>query len=253
MFFPRLRRQAKWVFVLLALAFAVGFVFFGVGTGSGGLGDVFQGVGGGSSGSSLSDAREAVQKRPNNPKALRDLATALETDGQNDAAIEPLRRYTELRPKEADALRELASLYLRRADTIRTEAIAEQAEAGVAVDGSQFGPPADSRLGRALGSDPILDAVRERETARITAASTRLGAAYGNAVSAYRKLAEASPNDSTVQFELAQAAEAAGDAATAVVAYRAFVKLAPDDPTAPAVRQRIKQLETQSRTSQAGG
>ena len=31
MFFPRLRRQAKWVFLFLALVFALGFVGFGVG------------------------------------------------------------------------------------------------------------------------------------------------------------------------------------------------------------------------------
>ena len=35
MFFPRLRRQAKWMFVFLALVFGVGFVAFGVG-GTGG-------------------------------------------------------------------------------------------------------------------------------------------------------------------------------------------------------------------------
>ena len=46
MFFPKLRRQAKWVFVFLALVFALGFVVFGVGSGGGiGLGDLF-GTGG---------------------------------------------------------------------------------------------------------------------------------------------------------------------------------------------------------------
>ena len=43
MFFPRLRRQAKWVFVFLAFVFAAGFVFFGVGSGSTGLGDLLRG------------------------------------------------------------------------------------------------------------------------------------------------------------------------------------------------------------------
>src|SRR5205809_1132558 len=42
MFFPRLRRQAKWVFVLLVFVFAGGFVFFGVGSGSTGLGDLLR-------------------------------------------------------------------------------------------------------------------------------------------------------------------------------------------------------------------
>src|SRR5919201_1781894 len=43
MFFPRLRRQAKWVFVFLAVVFAAGFVFFGVGSGSTGISDLLQG------------------------------------------------------------------------------------------------------------------------------------------------------------------------------------------------------------------
>jgi predicted TPR repeat methyltransferase len=45
-----------------------------------------------------------------------------------------------------------------------------------------------------------------------------------------------------VQFQLAQAGEAASDTATAIAAYKAFLKLAPDDPTAPAIRARLKQL-----------
>src|SRR5438552_17541633 len=44
MFFPRLRRQAKWVLLLLAFVFAGGFVFFGVASGSTGLGDVLRGT-----------------------------------------------------------------------------------------------------------------------------------------------------------------------------------------------------------------
>src|SRR3712207_8671204 len=40
MFFPRLRRRAKWVFAFLALAFALAFVVAGVGSGFGsGIGD----------------------------------------------------------------------------------------------------------------------------------------------------------------------------------------------------------------------
>src|SRR5262245_18480989 len=44
LFFSRLRGQAKWMFVLLALVFGVGFVVFGVGGGIPGtsLGDIFR-------------------------------------------------------------------------------------------------------------------------------------------------------------------------------------------------------------------
>src|SRR6266487_6408243 len=58
LFFARLRRHAKWMFVLLALVFAIGFVAFGVGSGStgvGGIGDIFNSVFGGST--SGTDAR----------------------------------------------------------------------------------------------------------------------------------------------------------------------------------------------------
>ena len=56
MFFPRLRRQAKWVFVFLALVFAIGFVAFGVGSGSTGISDILRGnfFGGGTSTSASS-------------------------------------------------------------------------------------------------------------------------------------------------------------------------------------------------------
>src|SRR5262245_60279202 len=81
MFFPKLRRQAKWVFVLLALAFAVGFVF-GVGSGGGlGLNDILQGSGG-TSGPSVSDAQKKIQK--GDLVAYKELADAYRQDGKLD-------------------------------------------------------------------------------------------------------------------------------------------------------------------------
>jgi cytochrome c-type biogenesis protein CcmH/NrfG len=43
LFFVRLRKNARWVFIFLALVFAGGFVFFGVGSGSTGVSDLFSG------------------------------------------------------------------------------------------------------------------------------------------------------------------------------------------------------------------
>ena len=43
MFFVRLRRHAKWMFVFLALVFGLGFVIFGIGSDQGtGVGDLFR-------------------------------------------------------------------------------------------------------------------------------------------------------------------------------------------------------------------
>src|SRR5262249_57475496 len=72
MFFPRLRRQAKWVFVFLAFVFAAGFVFFGVGSGSTGLGDLLRGnfnIFGSGGGSTTSSAvQTALHKTHAHPK-----------------------------------------------------------------------------------------------------------------------------------------------------------------------------------------
>jgi hypothetical protein len=62
MFFPRLRRQAKWMFVLLALVFGGGFVIFGVGSNlPSGLGDVLRDVEHTNT-PSVDDARDRVRR-----------------------------------------------------------------------------------------------------------------------------------------------------------------------------------------------
>jgi len=114
MFFPRLRRHAKWMFVFLALVFGLGFVVFGVGAGGTGIGDVLRGSGG-SSGQSVSDARAQTEETPKDAQAWRDYATALETEGQTAEAIVALNTAIELAPKDDSAYRELAGLHLTRA------------------------------------------------------------------------------------------------------------------------------------------
>ena len=70
-----------------------------------------------------------------------------------------------------------------------------------------------------------------------------MGSAYSRAVVAYKAVARAQPRDPAVQFELAQTAEAANDLPTAIAAYKAFLRLAPEDQSAAAVKQRVAELE----------
>ena len=248
MFFMRLRRGTKPVFILLAAVFALSFVFLGVGSGSSGIGDLLRGnfsFGGGTSGPSVDKARDKIRDRPNDPAGYRELATALETKGENDAAIRPLTKYTQLRPKDVDALRELAALHLRRADEFNTRAQLAQAEAGPALAQSIFAPDPSSKIGQALGTDPIYQSIQTLAQTRMAEAYSTAQTSYKAAVGVYKRIAAVSPSDPTLQLELAQAAEAAGDTATAVGAYERFLKLAPDDPTAPQIKKRIKELESQ--------
>lgn len=246
MFFPRLRKQAKWMFVLLALAFAVGFVVFNVGSGGGGtgIGDLLLNESGGADQVSAKEARERIAKNPNDVQAYRDLATALETEGNTDGAIGALEQYTGQRPKDVDAKRELAGLYLSRADRLRDQANAAQAEASIALAGAAFAPPSDSQLGQALGQDPITESVQSRVNERLNDVYSRLQTEYKLALSVYADIARLRPRDPTVQLELAQAAEAANDTDSALAAYERFLKLAPEDPSAPAIKQRIEQLRS---------
>lgn len=243
MFFPRLRRQAKWIFVLLALVFAGSFVVFGVGTGQGGLGDIFDlRGGGGSGGPSAAKARDRIAKNPNDAEAYRDLATALANDGKTDEAIPPLERYAQLRPKDVDALIELSGLYLSKAQRWAEEARRLEL-VGLTLGAPTFGLDGAAKLSQALGTDPIYAAVFAQLTQQRNAAIAEYRAAAAQAVDVYKRITRLRPDDASFQLQLAQTAEAAGDYPTALAAYRQYLKLAPDSPEAARVRALIKQLE----------
>lgn len=248
MFFPRLRRQVKWMFVLLAVLFAGGYVLFDIGgTGTGGFGDLIQNPGAAGLDVSADEAREKIRKNPQNAIAYRELATALQAEQKEEGAIAALETYTRLRPRDADAARELASLYLRKADRYREEAQLAQLEYADVLAISTFRPPANTKIGQALGEDPFSREIGALVNDRVSRSYSRMQQAYQRAVDVYRGLAALSPRDATVQFELAQAAEQAGDAQTALAAWRKFIRLAPDDQTVPAIKERIAQLEQQVR------
>jgi len=254
MFFPKLRAHAKWVFVLLAVIFAGSFVFLGVGSGSSGLGDLLQGNWGDlfSSNSGNSAQIEKDQKRiDKNPKdyaAYKDMAAAQASDGKVDAAIATLVKLKAVNPKAVDGLTQLASLYLRKADQARLVAVNAQAETQGVADPTAFQPAPTTPLGKAYKSlsTPLSTAISTGSSTKFQDAYTKMTAAYSQAVGAYQDVANANPNDPSIQFALAQTAEQATDTKTAIAAYKRFLKLAPEDPTAPAIRQRIKQLNQQA-------
>jgi tetratricopeptide (TPR) repeat protein len=238
MFFPRLRRHAKWMFVFLALVFALGFVGFGVGAGGVGIGDIIRGSGGG--GTSASDARKATEERPADPEAWAELATVLQADGDVAGAIAAQQRVVELRPNDPDALRELAALHFAVAAEKQQELQQLQAEAAVAGAGQNL--PRPSVGGTEIGGDAVGKAVNATASEEIATVATEGQAALAAALDAYAQLAALQPNDPSVQLELAQAAIQAGELDTAIAAYERFLVLAPDDPSAADVRRQLKQL-----------
>ena len=250
MFFPKLRRHAKWMFVFLALVFGGGFVIFGVGSDQGtGIGDLFRDQGGSGTGlPSVGEARERVEENPRDAQAKLDLANALEAEGQTNEAIFVLRDYTNLRPKDETALRQLASLHLTRAQQAQRRAQIAQAVAQYRSPGAGIVQGLELSETERLGEDPVTEAVTAEANQVITKEYGAAQQAYGEAVQVYERLVAVAPRDPNAQLELAQAAQQSGDVTKAIAAYEEFVKLAPDDPSAPLVKDQIKQLKE----SQAG-
>jgi tetratricopeptide (TPR) repeat protein len=210
------------MFLFLALVFALGFVGFGVGAGGVGVGDVLRDAAGGSGTPSISDSEQ--------------------TAGNTDSAIEAMQSYIALRPKDEDAIRELAALYLQQASAAQERAQIYQIRSDYLAPGAirdtvfQLG-------GSPLVPDPITNAVSTAYEREITAAASEIQTASAQAVEMYRKITQLHPNDPTVQLELAQAAQSANDITTVIAAYEAYLKLAPDDPTAPEVRRILRQYQ----------
>jgi tetratricopeptide (TPR) repeat protein len=240
MFFPRLRRHAKWMFVLLALFFAFGFVLFGVGAGGVGVGDIFRGSG--STGvASVNDARKKTDERPKDPAAWRDLATALQTEGETEQAIGALDRAVALAPKDDSAYRELAGLHLSLATAKQRQAQLAQAISVYRAPAQVFPGLIDPK-GQTTFQDPLALGVSAIETQRASTALQEASTQATLAVDAYKRLVALQPGDPNTQLELAQTAQQTGDTATAIAAYETFLKLAPDDPSASIVKTQLKQL-----------
>jgi len=253
LFFQRLRVHAKWAFVLLALVFGLGFVFLGIGSGANGVTDALQNAfnfGKSAGGPSISSLEHKTQSNPLDAKAWRDLATAYETKHRTNDAIVALAQYTGLRPKDGDALAELANEYDQQATTYAQDYQSSLQSAAVLTPPlAAFPPAASSPLGKALNDpaalqDPISASLSQQAQAAQQTALSNYQTSIKNAESAYQKLAKLTPKDPNAQYQLGQAADGAGDTKVALAAYKAVVKLVPakSDPLRTGALARIKAL-----------
>jgi tetratricopeptide (TPR) repeat protein len=241
MFFMRLRRGAKWVFILLVAAFAFGFLFQGVGSGGGG--DIISQLLGMRGGNAIKSAENDVKKHPRDASALRRLAQLYESKNRQSDAINAYERFLKLKPTDTSGLLELGRLWEGIANQRWSEYNVAQQELLNAA-----GPLSSDPLQNWFGQDPIL-------TPYITSVSQTAGTAY----SAYQKASrswedvskrylKAIPASSDLEraqaeLQLGQAATDAGDYATAIKAYKTFLILSPKSPIAPEVRKALKELQ----------
>jgi cytochrome c-type biogenesis protein CcmH/NrfG len=244
LFFSRLRRHAKVIYVLLALVFAGGFVFLGVGSGSTGVGDLLQGKFFGGSSSSISsqikDKQKAIERNPNDVAPYLDLAGFYQQDQKESQALTTLRKAEKVAPRNIDVLNRIASIYSGRAERARTAAVNAQ----TAYLEATTAPPAldpSSSIGQALTGDPYSNSLRVVANEKYTI----MVQAFARAKTTYKRvaqLARGTSQEANAQLQLAGAAQIASDIPTAVAAYKRFLRIAPDNPNAAAVKQTLAQL-----------
>lgn len=246
MFFTRLRTHAKWMFVLLAAAFAIGFVAFGVGAGGTGFGDAISDFfGGGSDLPSIEEAQQAVDENPNDAAAVLDLANALQADRQYEKAAQTLERYTKLVPDDVDGLRQLANVYMQRATALNQQAGALQTSSQSGTfSQTAFSLPGTSGFLGALGDNPIDQALSGNTSAEIGRLADQVSETFGQQAGVYERISKLTPDDPQIFLQLGQAATQADQTERAVAAYERFLELAPDDPTAPAVKEQLEFLRS---------
>jgi cytochrome c-type biogenesis protein CcmH/NrfG len=252
LFFSRLRRHAKVIYILLAVVFAGGFIFLGVGSGSAGIGDLLQGNFFGSNGSStssqISNKQKAIQQHPKDVNLYLDLAGLYQTDNKESQALATLRNAQKVAPRNVDIMNRIAGIYSAQAaregeryNTLLT-AYGQNAASPPGVDTS-------SELGQAITSDPYTQGLQSQ----LNEAYTKVTGAYTKAESVYKQAANAARGTSgepTALLQWASAATSANDLNGAITAYERFLKVAPDNTNAPTVRQTLAQLKASAAAAQ---
>ena len=245
LFFSRLRRHAKIVYVLLALVFVFSFVLLGVGSGSNGISDALQNFFGSNNGSSLgsqiSDKQKAVAQSPKDVNLYLDLAGLYQSDNQEANALATLRRARQVAPQNLDVIARIASIYGAQAGRAGDNYRAVFAVYSQNVANAP-GLDTSSPLGQALTSDPYTQGLQTQ----LNDAYTKVTTAYQKVAGVYKQAAQVAKGTSdepNALLQWASAAQSANDVTTAIAAYQQFLKVAPDNANAPAVRQTLAQLQ----------
>jgi len=242
LFFIRMRRSAKPVYVLLAVLFAATFAILGVGSGqNSGLDQIFSGLNPfHHSGTSVSSAQKYVSKHPSDPKGFRDLATAYEAKSDTNGAIGALQQYTNIKRKDVKAWTELGNLQLQQAQDYETQYQNAYEVRQLAAPSTPFLPT--GKFATALGTNKIEQSAASQADTQLQTLQSQVQLGFSNAVSSYQRAATLQPSNANNWFTLAQTAQQSGDVKTAIKAYKKYLALNPDSTSAAQIKALIKQL-----------
>lgn len=238
LFFMRLRRGQRWLYAVLAVIFALGFVGVGVGSGGGNLQQLWNSILGGGGGSSISKAQDEIKSNP--AKGYRDLATAYETNGNPAQAITALKSLLAIKKTDAATWAELAGLELTSGGTYATQYQQAQQAAQAADPSAPFLP--GGTLGSAVGQNPTYSGASQAAASQTSTLYQKAVSAFGLAVSGYQKASKYAPHNTAYLQELASAAQNAGNNKVAGHALLRYLKLYPNAPQAKQIRKQAESL-----------
>jgi tetratricopeptide (TPR) repeat protein len=241
-----MRRQAKWVFALLAVVFALSFAFLGVGSGSSALTDILNGnihLFGGGGGPSVKSLQKKVAKDLTNAPLRLQLAQLLVQKNQTDDAITAYKSYLKLKPGNTDGLQGLANVYSTKISALQSEIQSPPTPALASL--SSFNPIAQGTgLGTGLaGLQPPLLGVTDLQQGEVDQIRAQLSNVILKHIGVYRTLAAKTPGDSSAFLQIATTAAADGAAPIAIATYQKFLKKYPNDPLVPDVKKQIASLK----------
>lgn len=253
MFLVRLRRGAKWAFVLLVFAFGFGFLFAGVGGSSGG--DIIQqllGMRGGSD--PIKSEENTVKEHPRDMTARVTLAQLLWNKNRQGDAIRTYETILKLQPKNLDAITALRNIWGTRANDRWTEyqAALMQLQSAYELQGSVGSPGVSANPVQALtgstSSDPLLSAYTNSFSTKASSAQAALLKAGKPWERVSRLAVQATPKSDKAALapavlQLAQAASTADDLKTAISSYKEYLRLSPHSQDAAQVRQALAAAE----------
>jgi tetratricopeptide (TPR) repeat protein len=222
MFFMRLRRGAKWAFIILIFFFAFGFLFSGVG----GSGDIIQQLLGMRGGNATKSAEDEVKAHPQRLTAWTNLASLYERDGRHGDAVNAYEKALKVKPKDTGALANLAGIW----QSIAALRFNRYAILQAKLESAQ-GPVGTGLFQPVLGADS--NSLDTTYTSILTTKLFQAQASYMNAAKswedAYKRYAKVIPANTPVaraqvSYQLGVAAENAMDYKTAITSYKAAIK-----------------------------
>ena len=243
LFFSRLRRRQKWVFVGLAVVFAVSFAALGVGSGNGvDLGALFNSLSG-----SGSDpvAQAQADIKDGKVTAYKDLANAYVAKNDLPQAISTLETYLTKRKKDSAGWAQLGGLEKRQGDKYAQEYQQVQQSTKLESPGTIFqltGKDAPN-----FGTNKIDEYYTQKNNALLTPLYQNATQAYSHSLTAFQdaaKYAKGTLERAAAEQAVATAAQNAGQTQVALEAWQRYVNLVPDSPNLAQIEALCKHLTT---------